>query len=125
MQTLEAIISFTFFMFFATFMLAQLDYTKPNYSLYQYQLANDIWRVLYLKGALKDFSSLPLGHSHTITEMREIERETGFCLYLQGVQTTNCPGPTSCSGHKITMNKVWFDGGDATPMTFTVCVPES
>jgi len=125
MQTLEAIISFMFFLFFATYMLAELDYTKPNYALYQYQLANDVWRVLYLKGALKDFSSTTTGHLIARTEMENIGELTGFCIYLQGIQTTNCLGNPGCSENNVEMKKTWFDGGIPKEMTFTVCTPES
>ncbi len=125
MQTLEAIISFTFFLFFATYMLAELDYTKPNYSLYQYQLANDVWRVLYLKGSLKDFSSTTTGHIVAKSEMENIGDMTGFCIYLQGIQNTNCPGSPGCSENQISMKKLWFDEGIPKGMAFTVCVPES
>lgn len=125
MQTLEAIISFTFFLFFATYMLAELDYTKPNYSLYQYQLANDIWRVLYLKGSLKDFSLL--NRNSAEETMTKIYEETGLCTYLQGVVTTaeGCRGGAPCSEQKITMKKTWFENGQTSQMTFTVCTPES
>lgn len=124
-QTLEAIISFTFFLFFATYMLAELDYTKPNYSLYQYQLANDAWRVLYLKGSLKDFSLLNRGVAEAT--MTKIYDETGLCTYLQGVITTaeGCRGGPPCSELKITMKKTWFENGRPTQMAFTVCTPES
>ena len=122
MQTLEAIISFTFFMFFATFMLAQLDYTKPNYSLYQYQLANDIWRVLYLKGALKDYSSSNLFAEQIMTDIYD---GTRLCSYIEGIQTTSCRGGPACSGYNITMKKVWFEDGVPKEMAFKVCTPES
>ena len=120
MQTAEALISFTFFLFFATFMLTQLDYAKPGYALYEYQLANDAWRVLYLKGALNDFKS---GSSTAALAMEEIGAKTGFCLYAQGVQTTNCRNGQACSYNRIMLHKIWFDHGVPKQLDFTVCVP--
>ena len=122
MQTVEALISFTFFLFFATYMLTQLDYAKPGYALYEYQLANDAWRVLYLKGALNDFAS---GSPGAALAMEEIGSKTGFCIYAQGVQTTNCRSSQSCSAQKISLRKTWFDAGMPKQLDFTVCVPRS
>lgn len=126
MQTLEAMISLTFFLLFSTYMLTQLDYTKPNYALYQYQLANDIWRVVYLKGGLRDYS--PANHAHTEAILTEIKELTGFCSYIQGTRTTatGCRGrfATGCSDDKIVMKKAWFDGEQPSELTFTVCVPK-
>lgn len=118
MQTLEAIISFTFFLLFASYLLQQLDYAKPNYSLQQYQAANDVWRVLYLKGALKDFpANAPL-------LMNEVGEKTGLCIYVQGTQTTNCRGGPRCSENKIAMQKAWFEDSVAKQLDFSVCTPQ-
>ncbi len=85
MQTLEAIISFTVFMIFASYVLLQLgDYSGVDDSLYRYQLANDVWRVLYLQGAFRDLDSLS-GIDENIGSMME---ETGFCIYIRGQQAT-------------------------------------
>ena len=54
MQTLEAVISFSVFMLFTTYVLLQIDdYSGVDDSLYRYQLANDVWRVLYLRGGFE------------------------------------------------------------------------
>jgi len=125
MQTLEAILSFLFFFMFATYTLSQMDYTKPNYELYRYQLANDIWRCLYLTGGL---SYYPLLNSEAENKLGQIYDGTGLCVYLQGVPTTIRPNCISsgggCSEEKITMKKIWFNSFSADVMTFTVCTPK-
>lgn len=121
MQTLEAALSFFLFFVFASSFLIQLDYTKPDYSLYRYQIANDIWRVLYLTDALNYY---PLEKGSTEEKMNKIEELTGFCTYIEGIQTTSCRSGPKCSDDKITMQKLWFDFGIPHSVRFTVCVPE-
>ena len=88
MQTLEAIISFTAFMAFASYILLQIDNDRGiDDSLYRYQLANDVWRVLYLRGDFKDLSSIS-GTSKIDKDIEKIEKKTGFCIYLRGVWAT-------------------------------------
>jgi len=126
MQTLEAILSFLFFFMFATYTLSQMDYTKPNYELYRYQLANDIWRCLYLTGDLSYYPPAP--HFVLENKLKEIYDGTGLCVYLQGVRTTIRPDCTSrgggCSEDNITMKKIWFEVFQPDVMTFTVCTPK-
>lgn len=122
MQTLEAILSFLFFFMFVIYGLSQLDYTKPNYELYRYQLANDIWRCLYLTGSL---SYYPYFTAETEKRMQDIYDATGFCVYLEGIKTTiNKCRFSSCSEDRITTEKIWFDNGIVDVMQFTVCVPK-
>lgn len=120
MQTLEATLSFLFFFFFASYVLVQLDYTKPAYALYQYQLANDAWRVLYLTDTLNYY---PLNLPYTEQRMNEIEALTGFCINIEGMQATSCRGGPSCTSNKITMEKIWLKFGNPNTVQFTVCVP--
>lgn len=91
MQTLEAVISFFVFMTFASYILLQLDdYSGIDNSLYRYQLANDIWRVLYLQGHFKNLETL----SELDQPLQEISENTGFCIYVGGQQGT----PSSIRG---------------------------
>ncbi len=86
MQTLEAIISFTVFMAFASYVLLQIDDNRGiDNSLYRYQLANDVWRVLYLRGNFKDLSSTS---SKIDNDISKIVDRTGFCIYLRGQWAT-------------------------------------
>ncbi len=121
MQTLEAVFSFLFFFLFATYALLQIDYTKPNYAIYQYQLANDAWRVLYLNGALAYY---PLNRNILEAKMGEISAKTGIQMHIEGIITASGRG-TSCSGHRITMEKVWLKAGRPDVVQFTACIPSS
>ena len=85
MQTLEAIISMFVFVAFASFLMLQLDnYNGIDESLYRYQLANDVWRVLYLQGDFKDLKSM----SELDESLGEINEKTGLCVYVSGQQGT-------------------------------------
>lgn len=85
MQTLEAMISFFVFVVFTTYVLAQLeDYNGIDDSLYRYQLANDVWRVLYLQGDFRDLSVL----SALDEDLETVSDKTGFCIYVMGQQGT-------------------------------------
>ncbi len=121
MQTLEAIFSFLFFFLFAVYALSQIDYTKPNYSVYQYQLANDVWRVLYLTKAL---SYYPLNRAALENRMTEINKKTGMNIYIEGIITTSGRG-IPCSENKMTMEKIWLKYGQPDVVQFTVCIPSS
>ncbi|MEM3499236.1 MAG: hypothetical protein QXF35_00935 [Candidatus Bilamarchaeaceae archaeon] len=121
MQTLEAAFSFLFFFFFATYVLLQLDYTKPSYSLYEYQLANDVWRVLYLTKALEYY---PLNQPYLEQRMDEVESLTGFCIYMEGIRVSSCRGGPACSENKITLEKIWFEMGTPQNIQFTICTPK-
>jgi len=121
MQTLEATFSFLFFFLIAAYALTQLEYTKPNYDIYKYQLANDIWRVVYLKNGL---SYYPLSQPIIENQLNEIKDKTGLCAYIEGIDTTSCRG-ISCTDSKITMEKIWFKYGQPNVVRFTMCVPSS
>lgn len=119
MQTLEAIFSFLFFFLFATYALMQIDYTKPNYAVYQYQLANDVWRTLYLTDALAYY---PLNRVILEARMDEIADKTGIQMHIEGTITASSRG-TSCSGHRITMEKIWLKSGQPNVVQLSVCTP--
>lgn len=119
MQTLEAVFSFLFFFLFAIYALSQIDYTRPNYSTYWYQLANDAWRALYLTGSL---SYYPLGRAGIEERLGEIEEKTGMQVYIEGIITASDRG-ISCTNNRITMKKLWIKNGQPDVMQFTVCIP--
>ncbi len=111
MQTLEAIISFTVFMLFTSYVLLQLeDYNGVDDSLYRYQLANDVWRVLYLRGNfeyLQDESQLD-------DELNEIDDMTGLCTYVGGQRGTSddCRGKPTLE-HIASVEHVLLLNGNA------------
>jgi len=59
-------------------------------SLYRLQLADDAWRVLYLRGAFEGFTSSDADRSALEEELGLLGDETGLCFFLGGIEHTNC-----------------------------------
>jgi len=110
MQTLEAMVSFVFFLSLCSHLL--LSPEESYYiddSLYRFQLAEDVWRVLYLRGNFRDFGAAD--RDELEKEFALIENETGLCIFMDGVQFTNCRGDSQ--PHHITASltkTVVYDG---------------
>ncbi len=122
MQTLEAVISFSVFMLFTTYVLLQIDdYSGADDSLYRYQLANDVWRVLYLRG---DFENLQ-DESDLDGELDEIDSMTGLCTYIGGQRGTSgdCRGQTTLE-HISSVEHVLLLNGEAKQRTLSLYVVE-
>lgn len=126
MQTLEAIISMFVFVAFASFLMLQLDnYNGLDDSLYRYQLANDVWRVLYLHGDFRDFSftSASASRDDAQVHLEEIYDSSGVCAYLGGIRATSCPSESSCAEKVSSVKHVLIDGGIPKRTTLTLCIP--
>ena len=126
MQTLEAIISMFVFVAFASFLMLQLDnYNGIDDSLYRYQLANDVWRVLYLQGDFKDFSFTSQSDSRDAAQrhLEEIYDETGVCAYLGGIQATSCPSESYCKEKISSIQHVLIDDGTPRKTMLSLCIP--
>jgi hypothetical protein len=88
MQTLEAIFSLMFFLSISTVVLLEAEPKPVDDSLYRMELANDAWRVLYLRGAFEDFGESKRDFiEDEMTGMGEI---TGLCYFIEGINYTNC-----------------------------------
>lgn len=103
MQSMEAIISLFFFVALSTSMLLQLDSRRDvDDSLYRAQLAEDAWRVLWLRGDFAGFGNTSLLGTdaemdrelagRTRADVDALGSETGLCVFLAGVVSTNCRG---------------------------------
>ena len=124
MQTLEAIISFTVFMVFTSYVLLQLeDYNGIDDSLYRYQLANDVWRVLYLKGDFKDLS-VSNANDKIVPDLDEIERLTGICTYFKGVFVTSCTRGVDCDNKLASISHAAIVDGVASKSTLSLCTSQ-
>ena len=88
MQTLEAMISLLFFMWAASSLLSSSEPEKIDDSLYRMQLAEDAWRVLYLRGDLQDLSDMRALEP----ALERIREETGLCIFVDGIACTSCRG---------------------------------
>lgn len=102
MQTVEALISLMFLVAMASALLAPLQGQAIDDSLYRAQLAGDAWRVLYLRGDFTDFGNASLPGTNrgmdrelaerTQAEVETLGSETGLCIFLAGVVSSNCRG---------------------------------
>ncbi|MGB9718972.1 MAG: hypothetical protein ACPL06_00050 [Candidatus Anstonellales archaeon] len=75
MHTLEAVFSLIVLIGFSMMLTLGAD-APTDYSLYQYQLANDVWRVLYLKHGV----ALLYDPSVATSDLEQITSETGLCI---------------------------------------------
>ncbi|MFH1520799.1 MAG: hypothetical protein ABID61_04085 [Candidatus Micrarchaeota archaeon] len=115
MQTVEGILSL---LFFISILLLLVPEVKPiDYSLYQLQLADDVWRILYLRGNFNDFADA----KRVIIEldMAKIGDQTGLCFFIDGIQFTNC---RSGDNHVIliTLKRTVISAGSPRQVTFSI-----
>ena len=94
MQILEATVSLMVLISFLSFVASDFHAKKLDDSLYRYQLVNDVWRTLYLRGDFTDFSfdSGNLARGRTEQDLKHIGEMTGFCIFIGGERITNCRG---------------------------------
>jgi hypothetical protein len=88
MQTLEAMLSLLFFASIASLALSEAPAPRLDDSLYRLHLAEDAWRVLYLRGDFRDFNAS--SRAHVEAEMAIIHDRTGLCIFMSGVEFTDC-----------------------------------
>ncbi len=119
MQTFEAMMSF---LVFTSIMLAAFgDHGGErgiDDSLLRLQLAEDAWRVMYLRNDFRDFNGA--GNARIRGDMESISRETGLCVFLMGSSNY-----TSCRGgerHEITasIRRTAVIGNSHRTMTFSL-----
>ncbi|MBU0532976.1 hypothetical protein KKB44_05785 [Candidatus Micrarchaeota archaeon] len=115
MQTIEASISFLFFVSITAYILSTTEPIPTNDSLYRIQLIEDVWRVLYLRGDFENLGSST--HIHLEDDLVLIGNETGLCIFIDGVFITNCRGGTQ--PHNITASLTKTAIYDGKPRTFT------
>lgn len=85
---MESLLSFMFLVLIISPIIASMPERHIDYSLYQLQLAQDSWRVLYLRG---DFSDLKDQDRYYLeSEFDLIRSQTGFCIFMEGITFTNC-----------------------------------
>lgn len=115
MQTLEAIVSFVFFLSLCSHLLLSLEESRyTDDSIYRIQLAEDVWRVLHLRGNFKDFEAAD--RDGLEKDFALIENETGLCIFMDGVQFTNCRGDSQ--PHHITASLTKTVIYDGAPKSF-------
>lgn len=130
MQSLEAVISLMVLVFILSYMLSGIA-EEPGIddSLYRYQLAGDVWRVVSLRGNLEDFDFEKGNDARDKVEedFEEIERITGLCTYMGGIRVTSCPGEKA-TVRIASINRLVYTGGflnrSATNATLMIAKPK-
>lgn len=116
---MEAIISLFFLISICSSMLLSLDEQRHlDDSLYRVQLADDAWRVLYLRGDFEGFMSSDADRAHLEEELGLLGDETGLCFFIDGVQYTNCRGGATSHGLIVAISKTVYI--DRKPKTVLV-----
>jgi len=117
MQSFEALLSLFVFVTILAYVLAADPGPKPlDDSLYRMQLAEDAWRVLYLRGDLRDFGEEKRGAVEA--DMAKIGEQTGLCLFIHGVEFTNCRDGLPHEGI-ASLSRTVIIGGSPEKATFT------
>jgi hypothetical protein len=90
-------------------------------SLYRLQLANDVWRVLYLKGDFEDFSfsSMNIARDRAENDLKKITELTGICVFIGGERLTSCRGE-ELGEHLITTKKLLVVDGVPQKVTLSL-----
>ena len=85
MQTIEAIISLLVFLSILPLILSSIEPHVPDDSFYRLHLANDIWRVFYLRGDFENFDKSALN-----SDANQITKLTSLCIGFEEEDVTSC-----------------------------------
>ncbi len=92
--TLEAVVSLLIFLMLL--LTIRVNPPSPDYTLYRYILAEDVWRVLYLKHGPSMFIYFLFdkGDVSLKNDIKRMGEETGLCIEfnIEGFPTT-CKNP--------------------------------
>ena len=125
MQSIEAVISLMCLVMLLSFLLgAAADQQGIDDSLYKFQLANDVWRILFLKGHLQDFSFDQASTQRDLVEqdLEEIHFLTGLCTHMGGIKASSCRGiPTT---EVVTVKKMLYVDGLPSNTSLTLAIPD-
>ncbi len=76
MNTIEAVLSLMVFVLIIS-SFTSVPTPELDDSLYKLKLSEDVWRILYLKGDLKDFQD-----DKILEDLEEIKELTGLCVSI-------------------------------------------
>ena len=118
MQTLEAIFSLSFLILTSLLVLTPQE-NQIDDSLYHAQLANDVWRILYLNNDFQDFSFTTGNQARDRAEsdLIQITKLTSLCVFIGGEKLTSCRGE-EVGSQLITLEKILVV--DGTPQKVTL-----
>lgn len=114
MKTLEALISLVVLLS----IIATIDLRPQTIdsSLYQYQLASDLWRVLQLKGATHDPTSAAI-------TINELQTKMGLCIIAEGLALEKCE--ISADADMITIERTAYVDGDPIAVRLRMGLPNN
>ncbi len=123
LQTIESTLSFLCFMFVVVALLSsQTPPSGIDSSLYRLELAEDAWRVLYLRGALDDGVPSIGNDSERLakveTELTTLGNATSLCFFFEGLRATNCRGEQQ--EMFITVHRIVIVGGKPIQVAFSI-----
>ncbi len=120
MQTIEALLSFSFFILIFTTMLCSWgNEGSLDTALYRVQLSGDVWRVLQLRGAFDGLDELGCTYSGSCDDVQKIEAMTGFYIYVGGTRFSG-PGGEHGKEDFMRVRRVLVVGSTAKNVTFTL-----
>jgi len=119
MQAIEASLSLFVFASILTMLLGAAEEPRGiDDSLYRMQLAQDAWRVLYLRHDFQDFGE---GNREAIErDMDEIGEQASLCIFLDGIWSTNCRGGHEGHEMTLTMRRTVVSGGSPRRLVFSL-----
>lgn len=118
MQSFEAVLSLIFLVSILSLSL-QLAMERPlDDSLYRMQLAEDSWRVLYLRGAFQDFGESK--RAELEGDLALLGDETHLCYFIDGIGFTNCRGGSEDHEMTASLRKTVLYDGTPRSVTFSV-----
>ncbi len=121
MQTLEAILSFMFLLAIVSSMLSSFYSAPLDDSLYRIQLAQDAWRVLYIRGDFHDYSDVSDSKRASIEkDLDTLGNETGLCFFLEGVRITDCRGAQSGREMIVVLHETLIMDNTPKNVTFSI-----
>jgi hypothetical protein len=119
MQTVEAMLSLAVFLSILLCAVPALeDAQGPDDSLYRMQLAQDAWRVLYLRGDFEDFGEGRRGAIEK--DLDVLGRETSLCIFLNGTRFTNCRGGRISHTISVSLSRTLILDGQPAVVRFSL-----
>ncbi len=125
LQLIEAMISLMFLLVATTFIVSSVPSHHVDDSLYRLQLANDVWRVLYLRDDFRDFSLTdPLNPSRTKTldDIHFVGEESSLCIFIRGGQLSNCAFQNI--SNTVSVKKLVIADGQPEQVTLSIAIKE-
>ena len=104
MQSMESVLSLFFLVFLISFFLPLLPSARVDDSLWKIQIANDIWRVLYLRGDFNYFQDVWNDPSkiRLHADCNDITSKTGICIEFDATDA----GSSNCIGNERELSSV-------------------